>query len=108
MRVYGGADCAPRQQQEDKGANLSLRLELKQGERTIYPGEWQPLAPLVVKRDAKGPEVGGQLKLTLSAGIYELNLSVQDAKRKKTMRGSIPFAVETPALPENSLRRGGS
>lgn len=75
-------------------ANLSMQIELRQGERAIYSSPWQPLAPLVVRRDAKGVEVGGQLKATLPAGVYELGLSVRDERAKRTVRGAVEFAVE--------------
>jgi hypothetical protein len=72
-----------------------MQSELRQGERTIYTGAWTALAPLVVRRDAKGTEVGGQLKAALPPGTYELRVSVRDERRKKTVRGSVGFAVET-------------
>jgi VWFA-related protein len=83
-------------------AGLSMQIELRQGEKSVYAGAWQPLAPLVVKRDAKGLEVGGELRAQLPAGVYELVVSVRDDRRKKTVSGAVTFAVETP------LRRGAS
>jgi VWFA-related protein len=75
-------------------ADLSMQLELRQGERVIYTGAWDALAPLVVKRDAKGAEVGGQLKAALPPGTYELRVSVRDERRKKNVRGAVGFSVE--------------
>jgi VWFA-related protein len=88
FRVYHGEDA------RGDSANLSMRLELRQGERAIYQSPWQPLAPLVVRRDAKGTEVGGQLRASLPAGVYELGVSVRDERRKQTVRGAVEFAVE--------------
>jgi VWFA-related protein len=96
FRAYN-AEGAPQD-----AASLSMRIELRQGERSVYAGEWQPVAPLVVKRDAKGLEVGGELRAQLPAGVYELVVSVRDERRKKTVSGTVAFAVETP------LRRGAS
>lgn len=76
------------------GADLSMRLELRQGERVIYAGAWEPAAPLVVKRDSKGAEVGGQLKAALPPGTYELRVGVRDERRKKTVGGAVGFSVE--------------
>ncbi|HEV3469314.1 MAG TPA: VWA domain-containing protein, partial [Pyrinomonadaceae bacterium] len=85
LRVYNGPA-------EESG--LSLQLDLKQGEKSLHVGPWQPAAPLVVARDARGVEVGGQLRMTLPPGLYELGLSVRDERRKQTVRGSVPFVVE--------------
>jgi VWFA-related protein len=73
---------------------LSLQLDLRQGDRPLHTGEWQPVAPLVVARDARGVEIGGQLRTSLPPGLYELGLTVRDERRKQTVRGSVPFAVE--------------
>jgi VWFA-related protein len=85
LRIYNGAPA-------DSG--LSLQLDLRQGDKTLHTGPWQSAAPLVVARDARGVEVGGQLRVTLPPGLYELGLSVRDDRRKQTVRGSAPFAVE--------------
>jgi VWFA-related protein len=90
FRVYHGEAA----QGGGDSANLSLRLELRQGERAIYESPWQTLAPLVVRRDAKGTEVGGQLRAALPPGVYELGVSVRDERRKQTVRGTVEFAVE--------------
>jgi VWFA-related protein len=90
FRVYHGEGA----QGSGDSSNLSMQLELKQGERSLYLSPWQQLAPLVVRRDAKGTEVGGQLRTTLPPGIYELGVSVRDERRGKTVRGAVEFAVE--------------
>jgi hypothetical protein len=88
LRIYNAGDPARPDQ------SLSLQLELRQGERVVYQSAWQPLAPLVVRRDAKGVEVGGQLKAALPAGVYELAVHVRDERRGKTVSAAAPFAVE--------------
>lgn len=85
LRVYNSAQA---------GAGLSLQLDLRQGDKTLHAGRWQPAAPLVVARDARGVEVGGQLRTALPPGLYELGLTVRDEQRRQTVRGSVPFAVE--------------
>jgi VWFA-related protein len=91
FRVYHGEGA---HEGGGDGANLSMQLELRQGERTIYQSPWQQLAPLIVRRDAKGTEVGGQLRATLPPGSYELGVRVRDERRKKTVGGAVEFAVE--------------
>jgi hypothetical protein len=49
-------------------------------------------------------ELGGQFRLTLPAGLYELVAEVSDAKGKKAARASAPFSVEPAA--EKALRPG--
>lgn len=88
LRVYQGAA-----DQQGAADSLSLQLDLRQGERPVFVGEWQAVAPLVVARDARGVELGGQLKMSLPPGVYELGLSVRDERRKQTVRGSVPFVV---------------
>jgi VWFA-related protein len=91
LRIYNGVGAGAAPQAD---APLSFQLDLRQGEKTVYAGPWQPLAPLVVARDARGVEIGGQLKASLPAGVYELGLSIRDERRKQTVRGSVAFAVE--------------
>ena len=64
-------------------ADLQLQVEIMQGETSIFKGDWQPLAPRIIREDKKGVEVGGQLKLGLDAGLYTLRVNVKDAKSKK-------------------------
>jgi hypothetical protein len=99
LRVYRGGESPAYQFRvynagAPDAAHLSMRLELRQGGSTIYAGPWQPLAPLVVARDAKGIEAGGQLKAALPAGAYELAVGVRDERRKQAAAGSVAFFVE--------------
>jgi hypothetical protein len=71
-----------------------MKIDILQGDKPLYEGGWQPLATRTVRRDAKGTEVGGQLKANLPPGIYELGVNVRDARRKQTVRGAVEFAVE--------------
>lgn len=79
-----------------------MQIELRQGERSVHQSRWQPLAPLLVRRDAKGLEVGGELRALLPAGVYELVVAVRDERRKRTVTTAVPFAVETPLRREPS------
>ncbi|PYT03677.1 MAG: hypothetical protein DMF60_17625 [Acidobacteria bacterium] len=44
--------------------------------------------------DKKGLEIGGQLMLKLPPGLYELRISVRNAKSKQTAERVVAFGVE--------------
>ena len=79
-----------------KGAesDLMIQSEILQDDRAIYESDWQPLASRIMGRDKKGVEIGGQIKLALKPGIYELRITVKDAQAKRRVQKSIPFGVE--------------
>lgn len=72
-----------------------MQLAIGRGEEKIYQGQWQPLAPLVVKKDRVGIEIGGQFKLALPPGVYELTIAVKDPKSKQPIERTVVFAVES-------------
>lgn len=74
-------------------SDLQLQVEIIQGETSIFKGDWQPLAPRIIRADKKGIEVGGQLKLGLDAGVYTFRVTVKDAKSKKTTQQSIDLEL---------------
>jgi hypothetical protein len=76
-------------------ADLSMQWEIAEAGNVIHRTDWQPVASRVIGRDKKGIEVGGQLKLTLQPGIYELRIEVKDAKSKKTAQRVVSFAIES-------------
>jgi VWFA-related protein len=74
--------------------NASMKVEILKGEESVYERDWQPLASRVIRQDEKGVEAGGQLALGLDAGIYELRVTIRDAKSKKTAQQTVSFEVE--------------
>ena len=74
-------------------ADGELKMEVAQGDATVYSGEWQPLSTRAVGNDSRGVEVGGQFKVTLPPGVYTLRLSVKDSRSKKIIRQTLDFEV---------------
>jgi VWFA-related protein len=71
----------------------TIKVEIVQGSAKVYEGDWQPLAARVIRKDEKGVEAGGQLRLTLPAGVYTLRVSVKDPATKKTAQRESDFEV---------------
>ncbi len=71
-----------------------MKIEILKGEESVYHTDWQPLASRVLRRDPKRMEAGGQIALGLDSGIYELRVTVKDAKSKKTAQQTVSFEVE--------------
>lgn len=71
-----------------------MKVEILRGEESVYQTDWQPLASRLIRQDQKGMEAGGQLALVLDPGIYELRVTVKDAKSKKTAQQTVSFEVE--------------
>ena len=83
---------APAQAQSDSG--MVMQLSLSRGEQTVYQGQWQPIAPLVVKKDGSGIQIGGQFKLSLQPGVYALVIAVKDSRSRRPVQETVAFAVE--------------
>ena len=83
---------APAQAQSD--SEMVMQLSLSRGEQTVYQGQWQPLAPLVVKKDGIGIQIGGQFKLKLQPGVYALVIAVKDSRSRRPVQETVAFAVE--------------
>lgn len=77
-----------------EGAGAVMKVEILRGEESVYQKDWQPLSSRAIRRDQKGVEAGGQLTLGLDPGIYELRVTVKDAKSKKTAQQTVSFEVE--------------
>jgi VWFA-related protein len=75
-------------------SDLNLRLSISHDGKEVFQGSWQPLAPLIIKRESIGIDIGGQFKLTLPKGVYELTIAVKHSKSKQPLQESVPFAVE--------------
>ncbi len=76
-------------------SEAAVKVEIIQGEKTVYAGDWQPLAAKTIRQDKKGNEVGGQLQLGLEPGIYELKVSVKSGKSKKAVEQITLFEIES-------------
>ncbi len=71
----------------------TMKVEVVQGEKEFYSGDWQPLAARAVRSDAKGVEAGGQLRLTLPPGLYTLRVTVKDSASRKTVQRESDFEI---------------
>jgi hypothetical protein len=73
----------------------TIKVEIVQGSAKVYESDWQPLATRVIRKDEKGVEAGGQLRLTLPPGVYTLRVTVRDPAAKKTAQRESDFEVGT-------------
>lgn len=67
----------------ESSVDLTFKVEILESGKSLYDGGWQPLGPRVVRKDAIGIEIGGQLTMDLGPGVYTLRISVKNAKSKK-------------------------
>jgi VWFA-related protein len=80
---------------ELRPSDLQIRLEVAQGDRTIYQGQWASVEPRVVEKDSKGIEIGGSLTLNgIRPGVYELRVAVKSPNSKKPVQRVVAFGVE--------------
>jgi hypothetical protein len=63
------------------------------GETEVYEGDWHPLAARAIRRDAKGVEAGGRLRLGMPAGVYTLRVSAMNQKSKRVVSQTADFEV---------------
>ena len=78
-----------------KADGLLMQLEVTQGDRVIFQGQWVSVEPRVVERDRKGIEVGGSLTLNgIKPGVYELRVAVKSPGSKKPVQRVVAFGVE--------------
>jgi VWFA-related protein len=74
-------------------ADGMLKVEITQGDASVYAGDWQSMRPHVVRNDSKGIEAGGQINATLPTGSYTLHVSFKDAQSKKIVLQTVDFEV---------------
>jgi VWFA-related protein len=87
LAIYPGKD--------QKTGELSMQIEVAQGDRLIYQGQWAGVESRVVERDSKGIEVSGSLTLSgVKAGVYELRVAVKRPNSKKPVQRVASFGVE--------------
>jgi VWFA-related protein len=75
-------------------SDLNFRLSISCDGKEIFQGPWQPLAPLIIKRESIGIDIGGQFKIALPKGLYELTIAVKHSKSRQPLQAAVPFAVE--------------
>jgi hypothetical protein len=73
---------------------MLVRSETIQEEQVIYQSDWQPLRSRLIGKEKRGLEIGGQMNLSLKPGIYELRISIRNAKSDQATRRTVLFAVE--------------
>lgn len=79
--------------EKDEGEML-MRSETLQGEQVVYQSDWMPISSRAVGREKRGVEIGGQVNLSLKPGVYELRISIKNAKSDKPTQRTVIFAVE--------------
>ena len=80
----------------DSNASPALMKVQITGEgQTVYDGDWQDVATRTKRKDKKGIEVGGQLKLGLAPGVYDLTILVKDHRSKKPVQHTVSFEIES-------------
>ncbi len=89
--VYNAS--APGAAAASAGADALLKIEVLRGESEVFAGEWQPLSARTIRRDSKGVEVSGELKLGLPADSYTLRVSAKNPKSNKTVTQTVDFEV---------------
>lgn len=71
-----------------------MQLEIIHRDVAIYQSGWQAVASRAVGSDKKGIQVGGQLGLSkMTPGLYELRVTVKEAKAKRGPQQSVMFEV---------------
>jgi hypothetical protein len=80
-------------------SDLVFRIEVLSGEVKVYDGDWQPLAPRIIRKDSQRIETGGVLKTNMEPGFYTLRISVKDSKSKQTTQQTIDFELESTTAP---------
>ena len=75
-------------------SDLNFKIEILNGDAKTYEGDWQPLAPRIIRKDSQRIETGGILKTNIDAGFYTLRISVKDSKSKQTTQQTIDLELE--------------
>ncbi|HET9530898.1 MAG TPA: VWA domain-containing protein, partial [Blastocatellia bacterium] len=72
-----------------------IKIDILQNEKPVYEGPWRDIASRLIRSDSKGAELGGRVPLGLPPGLYELRVSVKEAKSKKPLQQSVTFEIES-------------
>lgn len=78
----------------EKAEALLMQTELRQGDKRIGRSDWEPLAGYMLGKDAKGVELSGSVNLNgLSAGLYELRITIRNAQTNRTAQQAMVFGI---------------
>jgi VWFA-related protein len=76
-------------------AGAVMQIEIMQDDKMILTAPWQPVTTRQIGKDTKGLLVGGQLAMeNIQPGIYDMRVSIKDAKMKRPIQRSAPFGIE--------------
>ena len=81
-------------------SDLNFKVEILDGETKVYDGDWQSLAPRIIRKDSQRSETGGVLRTNIDPGFYTLRISVKDAKSKQTIQQTIDFELDPKISPK--------
>jgi len=70
-----------------------LKVEVLNGDKPVYSGA-EPLSSRIIRKDSKGIEVGGDLRLAMEPGIYTLQIGVKGPKAKKPVYQTTDFEIK--------------
>jgi VWFA-related protein len=73
---------------------LLMQCEITKGGKIIYQTQREPIASRLVAKQKKGFAIGGQIRLAMEPGIYDLQISITHAKSGKTTREGVTFGIE--------------
>jgi hypothetical protein len=89
MRLY---NAVPNDRAE---TDAQLQIELWQDDQRLSLIAWQPAKDRLIANDARSLIVGGTLNASnLQPGLYELRVSVKNAKQKRPVERVAAFGVE--------------
>jgi hypothetical protein len=78
---------------DEAGQETRMQMAILQAGNVIYQGDWKPLKVNLVAQGRKGQLIGSQIRVALEPGLYELQVTVQDPKAKKSIQHSALFEV---------------
>jgi len=78
----------------DSPGDAKLRLEVLAGDKPAFASDWQPVSERTIANDSKGTELGGEIRIGLTPGIYTLRATVVNNRTRKTAQQTAYFEVE--------------
>ena len=78
---------------KDPESELVIQSEITRGGEVVYQSQPTPIASRVVGKEKKGILLGGQIKLALEPGIYELRISIGEARSKRKAQQAVTFGI---------------
>lgn len=71
---------------DELSEGATVKIDIYSDEKAVFEGQWNPIASRTIRRDKTGVELGGEIVLALSPGIYELRVTVKGGKSKKIVQ----------------------